>query len=98
VMDLAKDVRQRQILEVLLAAQAMAWPMFAPAEVPAERVAILRQAYIAMFKDSEALADAGKTGIEVAPVLGTAINDMLGRVFATPPAVIEQARELVGRK
>jgi hypothetical protein len=98
VMDLAKDARQRQILEVLLAAQAMAWPMFAPAEVPAERVAILRQAYIAMFNDSEALADAGKTGIEVAPVSGTAINDMLGRVFATPPAVIEQARELVGRK
>ncbi len=38
VMDLAKDAGQRQILELLLAAQAMAWPMFAPAEVPAERV------------------------------------------------------------
>ena len=51
-----------------------------------------------MLKDPEALADAGKTGIEVDPVPGTAINAMLGRVFATPPAVIEQARELVGRK
>jgi hypothetical protein len=98
VMDLAKDQGQRQILEVLLAAQGMAWPMFAPAEVPAERAALLRQAYIAMLKDSEALADAAKTGIEVAPVPGTAINAMLDRVFATPPAVIEQARELVSRK
>jgi hypothetical protein len=98
VMDLAKDAGQRQILEVLLAAQAMAWPMFAPPEVLAERVALLRQGYLAMLKDPEALADAGKTGIEVAPVPGTSINEMLARVFATPSAVIEQARELAARK
>ena len=98
VMDLAKDTEQRQILEVLLAAQAMAWPMFAPAEVAPERVAMLRSAYIAMLKDAEAIADARKTGIEIDPASGAAINEMLTRVYATPPAVIEQARELVGRK
>jgi tripartite-type tricarboxylate transporter receptor subunit TctC len=98
VMDLAKDIEQRQILEVLLAAQTMAWPMFAPPEVPADRVALLRRAYLAMLKDPEALADARKTGIEVDPVPGAAINEMLARVYATPPKVIAQARELVGRK
>jgi tripartite-type tricarboxylate transporter receptor subunit TctC len=98
VMDLARDDEQRQILEVVLAAQAMAWPMFAPAEVPAERVALLRRAYLAIFKDTDALADARKTGIEIDPVEGPAINTMLDRVYATPPAVLEKARELVGRK
>ena len=98
VMDLAKDDEQRQILEVLLAAQVMAWPMFAPAEAPAERVGLLRRAYLAMLKDPEAVADARKTGIEIEPVPGTAINGMLARVYATPPAVIALARELVGRK
>jgi hypothetical protein len=94
VMDLARNDEQRQILEVLLAAQGMAWPMFAPAEMPAERVALLRRAYLAIFKD----ADARKTGIEIDPVEGPAINAMLDRVYATPPAVLEKARELVGRK
>lgn len=98
VMDLAKSDEQRQVLEVLLAAQTMAWPVFAPPEVPRERVALLRSAYLAMLKDPDALADARKTGIEVDPVPGTAINDMLSRVYATPPTVIAQARELVGRK
>jgi tripartite-type tricarboxylate transporter receptor subunit TctC len=98
VMDLAKTDEQRQILEVLLAAQTMAWPMFAPPEVPRERVALLRSAYLAMLKDPDALADARKTGIEVDPVSGTSINDMLSRIYATPPPVIAQARELVGRK
>ena len=98
VMDLVKGDEQRQILEVVLAAQAMAWPMFAPTEVPAERVALLRRAYLAIFKDTEALADARKTGIDIAPVAGPAINAMLDRVYATPPVVLEKARELVGRK
>lgn len=98
VMDLARDDEQRQILEVLLAAQTMAWPMFAPAEVPDERVALLRRAYLAMLKDADALADARKTGIEIDPVPGTAINEMLARVYATPQAVIDKARALVGRK
>ena len=47
---------------------------------------------------AEALAEARKTGIEVDPVPGAAVNEMLARVYATPPAVIEQARELAARK
>ena len=98
VMDLAKDAGQRQILEVLLAAQAMAWPMFAPAEVPAERVTTPAAPISPCWRIPKHALMPGKTGIEVAPVPGAAINDMLGRVFATPRAVIEQARELDGAK
>ncbi len=98
VMDLAKSDDQRQVLELLLAAQAMAWPLFAPAEVPAERVALLRKAYLAMLKDPEALADAKKTGIEIDPVPGTDIQAMLKRVYATPAAVVAKGRELAGKK
>lgn len=98
VMEFAATAEQRQILELVLAAQAMAWPLFAPAEVPAERVALLRSAYLAMLKDAEALADAKKLGIDVDPVPGVAINEMLKRVYATPAAVVEKVRELAGRK
>jgi tripartite-type tricarboxylate transporter receptor subunit TctC len=98
VMDLAQSDEQRRILEVVLAAQAMAWPLFAPAEAPHERVKLLRDAYLAMLKEPQALADAHKTGIEVAPVAGAAINDMLQKVYATSPSVIAKARELAGRK
>jgi hypothetical protein len=98
VMDFAKTDEQRQVLELLLAGQAMAWPVFAPAEVPPDRVAVLRQAYLAMLRDTETLADAKKLGVDVAPVPGDAINAMLKRVYATPAGVIEKVRELAGRK
>jgi tripartite-type tricarboxylate transporter receptor subunit TctC len=97
-MEFARTDEQRQILELLLAGQAMAWPVFAPPEVPQERVAILRRAYLAMLKDPETLAEATRLGIDVAPVTGEAIGELLRRVYATPPAVVEKVRELAGRK
>ncbi|MBX9773022.1 MAG: hypothetical protein K2Y71_01310 [Xanthobacteraceae bacterium] len=98
VMDYAKTAEQRQVLELLLAGQTMAWPVFAPAEVPPERVALLRTSYLAMLQDPETLADARKLGVDVDPVAGEAIGAMLKRIYATPPAVIEKVRELAGRK
>lgn len=98
VMDYAKTEEQRQVLELLLAGQAMAWPVFAPAEVPAERVAVLRQSYLAMLKDPETLADAKRLGVDIDPVPGEAINARLKRIYATPPAVVERVRDLAGRK
>jgi len=97
VMDYAKTDEQRQVLELLLAGQAMAWPVFAPAEVPKDRVATLRRAYLAMLSDPETLADAQRLGIDVAPVPGEAIEAMLKRVYATPAAIVEKVRELAGR-
>jgi tripartite-type tricarboxylate transporter receptor subunit TctC len=98
VMDFARTAEQRQILELLLAGQAMAWPVFAPPEVPTERVAQLRKGYLDMLKDAETLADAKRLGIDVDPVSGAEMSDILQRVYATPPAVVEKVRELAGRK
>jgi hypothetical protein len=50
------------------------------------------------LKDPETLADAKRLGVDVDPVGGEVIADMLKRIYATPPAVIEKVRELAGRK
>jgi len=98
VLDYVKTDEQRQVFSLLLAGQQMAWPVFAPAEVPAERVAILRRAYLDMLKDPETMAEAAKFGIDIEPVPGEAINAMLDTLYKTPPAVVEKVRELAGRK
>ena len=98
VMDYAKTDEQRQVLSLILAGQAMAWPVFAPPEVPAERVALIRKAYAAMLRDKDAIADAQKFGIDIEPVTGEGLLAMLKKVYATPPAVVAKVRELAGRK
>lgn len=97
VMDYAKDAEQRQILELLLAGQAMAWPYFVASAVPAERVASLRTAFQATLKDKEALAEAAKLQIDIEPVTGEEITAMIKNLYALPKPVIDKVRQLAGR-
>jgi tripartite-type tricarboxylate transporter receptor subunit TctC len=97
VMDMAKNEEQKQVLELLLAGQAMAWPYFVAAEVPADRVGILRAAFMGVAKDKEALAEADKLQIDIDPVTGEEMTEMVKRLYATPKPVVEKVRELAGR-
>jgi len=97
VTELVKGGEEQQILSILLAGQAMAWPIFAPAETPHDRVKLLRSAYLEMLRDAQTLSEAKRMGIDVDPVPGEEIQAMLVRVYATPMDVVTKARQLAGR-
>jgi tripartite-type tricarboxylate transporter receptor subunit TctC len=98
VMDYAKNAEQKQILEVLLAGQGMAWPYFVASAVPQDRVKMLRTAFQATLKDPEAVADAKKMQLDIEPVTGEEITETIKKLYALPPAVIQKVRDLAGRK
>jgi tripartite-type tricarboxylate transporter receptor subunit TctC len=97
VLDYAKNDEQKQILELLLAGQAMAWPYFVASAVPQDRVAMLRGAFQATLKDDEALAEANKLQIDIEPVTGEEITALIKNLYALPKPVIQKVRELAGR-
>jgi tripartite-type tricarboxylate transporter receptor subunit TctC len=94
VMDLAKDEAARQAFALVFADQEMGRPVVAPPDVPAERVAALRQAFDATMKDKDFLADASRTAIDIDPIDGTAVEQVLARIYATPKAVIERVKDI----
>lgn len=93
--NLARDATDRQALELILSRQSMAYPVAAPPGVPADRVAALRAAFMAMAKDPEFIADAEKAGFEIDPVSGEEIAAIIARVYAAPKEAIERARTAV---
>ena len=97
VLDYAKDEDQKQILELLLAGQSMAWPYFVASAVPADRVALLRGAFQATLKDKEALDEANKLQIDIEGVTGEEITALIKKLYALPPPIIQKVRELAGR-
>jgi tripartite-type tricarboxylate transporter receptor subunit TctC len=97
VMDYAKTADEKQMLEIVLAGQAMAWPSFMAGDVPPERVAIIRKAYLDALATKEAREEGGKLGIDVDPVPGTEIHALLNRVYGSPPAIIAKVKQLAGR-
>ena len=67
----------------------------APPGVPAAQLATLRTAFMATMQDPQFLADAQKTGIDVAALDGGKIQDLIDRLAATPDAVVQRAKRAI---
>ncbi|MFZ1921321.1 MAG: tripartite tricarboxylate transporter substrate-binding protein [Xanthobacteraceae bacterium] len=97
IMDLAKTDQQRQIFKLIFARQVMGRPFAAPPGVPADRLAVLRQAFSETMKDKAFLADAEKRKFEINPVDGQQIQALVQEVYQTPAAVTKKAAAILGR-
>ena len=93
VMDYAKTDEQRQILKMIFARNVMGRPYVAPPNLPADRVAALRQAFMDTMTDKDFLAEADKMQLEINPVSGAEVQKLVAEVYATPPDVIAKAKE-----
>src|SRR5262249_50028357 len=67
VLDLAKTEEQKQILRLIFARGVMGRPFAAPPDIPADRAAALRRAFMDTMKDKEFLAEAEKAKLEITP-------------------------------
>jgi len=93
VTDFAKTDEQRQILKMIFARQVMGRPFVAPPSLPPDRVAALRQAFSETMTDPAFVAEADKAQLEINPVSGEAVENLVKEVYATPPEVIAKAKE-----
>jgi len=98
VLDLAQNDADRQALRLALARLEYGRPFFLPPGVPAERVAALRRAFDAAMKDPELVAEAEKSKIEIDPLGGEAVAELVKQVNATPPDVVARVRAAMEKK
>src|SRR5262245_44238598 len=68
VLTAAHSDEERQALELFFARAAMGRPFVAPPEVPADRLAALREAFAATLRDPAFLEDAKRQNLNVVPV------------------------------
>lgn len=95
VMDFAKTDEQRQILEIALAPQLMGRPLLTPPEIPAERLAALRAAFIASMQDPQFIEDAKRQNLEVSMITGERLETMIKHLFAMPKPIIAKTAAAV---
>ena len=87
----------RTLIELAEAPFFMALPFAAPPGVPADRIAILRQAFMKAHADAEFLAEAKKLALDVSPIDGEAVEALIRRMAATPPNVIERFKSIMNK-
>lgn len=95
VMDLTQDPKIRAALKLIFGRQTMARPYAAPPGLPADRVQALRDAFDATMKDPAFLADAKQTDLEVQPVSGAEMQQLVTEIYGSPPEVVKIASDAV---
>jgi tripartite-type tricarboxylate transporter receptor subunit TctC len=92
--DLTESQEIRDVLALIFLPQQMGRPVFGPPGIPADRLAVLRDALARFVRDPEALADAKKTNTEVyKPMLANEVAGMVERFHQMSPEVIRKAAE-----
>ncbi len=93
--DLAKTQEEKQMINLFAARQVMGRPFFSTPDIPPDRAAALRKAFLDTLKDPEYEAEAEKLKLENTPVSGERVQQIVSEIYATPRAVVQKATELV---
>jgi len=86
----------RRLAAVILAANEIGRPIIGTPAIPADRVKILREAFMKAVNDPELLDDAKKKKLELDPVSGEELESLGKEIVAQPPDVIERMKKLLG--
>jgi tripartite-type tricarboxylate transporter receptor subunit TctC len=97
VLDSVHSADERKALELFFARAAMGRPFVAPPDVPADRIAMLRQAFEAMLRDPGFLDDAKKQNLNVVPITGPQMTDIVLNAYKTPPQIVKRTMQALGR-
>jgi tripartite-type tricarboxylate transporter receptor subunit TctC len=89
-LEFAKTDADRQALEFFFVQNTIARPIMAPPGVPADRVAALRAAVVAMAKDPEFKQDAAKLGLDTEPIGGEEVQRIVAKLSSTPADVVKR--------
>jgi len=90
----AKTEEQKQLLDVMNAADEVGRPFIMSKQVPADRVAIMRKAFNDTMADKEFIADMEKQQLPLNPLTGEEAETIIARMMNVPPAIVARARSL----
>ncbi|HEU0070869.1 MAG TPA: tripartite tricarboxylate transporter substrate-binding protein [Alphaproteobacteria bacterium] len=91
-VELARNDEERKILNFFVADSAIGRAVAAPPGVAADRIKALRDAFDAMIKDPEFIADTSKRNIEVDAMSGEKLQTLVANMMDLPADTLDKAR------
>jgi tripartite-type tricarboxylate transporter receptor subunit TctC len=95
IFDFAHNDKQRKILNLIFSRQDFGWPFLAPPGVPADRVVTLRKAFMAAMADKTLQTEAAKEKIDIAPVSGEKLQQMIAEIYDSPADIVQETKRLM---
>ncbi|MDP2355346.1 MAG: tripartite tricarboxylate transporter substrate-binding protein [Beijerinckiaceae bacterium] len=93
MMEFGKTAEDRSLLQLFSADIALGRPFLTTPGVPADRLELLRSSFMATMKDAALLKEAHAANLEISPVPGARLQEIVREIVSTPPDVARRARE-----
>jgi tripartite-type tricarboxylate transporter receptor subunit TctC len=87
----------RRVVTVMLGSGELGRPIVTTPGLPADRVKILRDAFMKSMNDPALLADATKSKLEITPVSGEEMTKIAKNVIEQPPEVVERIKKILAQ-
>jgi tripartite-type tricarboxylate transporter receptor subunit TctC len=94
--EFAKSEETRRVLRLFEAEITAGRAFLTPPDVPADRVAALRQAFDATMQDEAFRAEARRMGLDINPITADKVQAIVREVTAIPPELIALAKRAKG--
>jgi hypothetical protein len=95
VFKYVKSEDDRKVVELVISQQVFQRSYIAPPGLPAEQLTTLRSAFDATMSDQAFLDDAAKIRIDISPLPGAKVQELVQKLYAAPKDVIARARQAI---
>src|SRR5665213_1506269 len=95
VFQFVKGEEDRKVVELIVSQTVFHRSYIAPPDTPPAQLEVLRKAFDETVADPAFLADAEKLGLDIAPLPGAKVQDVVAKLYATPPAIVDRARKAI---
>jgi tripartite-type tricarboxylate transporter receptor subunit TctC len=96
MQELVKSDLHKQVLTFISADTAIARSIVTAPDVPADRIAVLRQAFDAAMKDPALIKEAEQAQQDISPTSGVDAQQVANSIVGAPPEVIAAAKPILG--
>jgi tripartite-type tricarboxylate transporter receptor subunit TctC len=95
LMDKRKTANiSRNVARVMLVSATLGRPLIGSPGMPADRIKILREAYLKAFQEPEVIEEAKKTHLELSTLSGAEVEKQMREVMNQPREVVERVKGL----
>jgi tripartite-type tricarboxylate transporter receptor subunit TctC len=95
VFKYVKNEDDRKAVELIVSQQVFLRSYIAPPGIPREPLEALRAGFDATMQDPQFLDDAEKARIDISPLSGIMVQDLVRKLYATPKDVVMRARQAI---
>jgi tripartite-type tricarboxylate transporter receptor subunit TctC len=92
-IDFAKSDEDRKVMDLIYSQLVFGRPYILPPNVPADRVAALRKAFMDTFRDPEIIAEAARMQLDIDALSGDEVQAEVAKAFSTPRNIVDRARQ-----